>query len=182
MKVLITGGAGFIGSHLVEAYLERGDEVAVLDSFDPFYARERKERNLATARSHPGFASLYEGDIRDRAFVRTAFREFRPEGVAHLAALAGVRPSLESPERYCDVNLTGTAVILDESVRAGVERLVFTSSSSVYGARPRGPFREDADADRPPYSPHDRRHRAHRLPYETARKFVSSFRRIPRPP
>jgi UDP-glucuronate 4-epimerase len=149
MRIFLTGGAGFIGSHLVEACLARGDEVVVLDNFDPFYARERKEANLATARSQPGFVRLCEGDLRDRSLIQREISEFAPDAVVHLAALAGVRPSLEAPDRYCDVNLTGTAVLLQEAVRAGVGRFLFTSSSSVYGAKPRGPFVEDAEADRP---------------------------------
>ena len=149
MKLLVTCGAGFIGSHLVEACLARGDEVAVLDCFDPFYPRERKEANLAPARGLEGFAGLYEGDIRDRAYVQQVLETSAPDAVIHLAALAGVRPSLEAPGRYCDVNLTGTAVMLEEAANAGVGRFLFTSSSSVYGARPRGPFQEDAEADQP---------------------------------
>jgi UDP-glucuronate 4-epimerase len=149
MKVFVTGGAGFIGSHLLEACLSRGDEVAVLDNFDLFYARERKESNLRNARSQSGFVGLYDGDIRDRSLVGRVFQEWQPDAVIHLAALAGVRPSLEAPDRYCDVNLTGTAVLLQEAARAGVGRFLFTSSSSVYGARPRGPFVEDSEADQP---------------------------------
>ena len=149
MRVLVTGGAGFIGSHLVEAHLARGDEVAVLDNFDSFYARARKEANLARARVLKGFTALHESDIRDSKAVRAALEASRPDAVIHLAALAGVRPSLEAPERYADVNLTGTMVLLEESVRVGVERFLFASSSSVYGAKPRGPFHEEAEADRP---------------------------------
>jgi UDP-glucuronate 4-epimerase len=147
--VLVTGGAGFIGSHLIEACLERSNEVAVLDSFHPFYPRECKEANLRSARTHVGFAKLYEGDIRDPAFLRRVFDGFRPEAVVHLAARAGVRPSLEAPQEYCDVNLTGTALLLQEAAHAGVQRFIFASSSSVYGEKPRGPFVEDAATDRP---------------------------------
>lgn len=149
VKVLVTGGAGFIGSHLLEACLERSHEVAVIDSFDPFYARERKEANLQIARKQSGFAGLYEGDIRDPGLVRSAFEEFRPQAVLHFAARAGVRPSLEAPSEYCDVNLTGTSVLLEETLRSGCERFVFASSSSVYGEKPRGPFVETAGANRP---------------------------------
>jgi UDP-glucuronate 4-epimerase len=149
VRVLVTGGAGAIGSQLVDALLARGDRVAVLDCFHDFYPRARKERNLAAARAHPGFEGLYEVDIRDAQGVRAAFAAARPEGVVHLAARAGVRPSLEDPVGYCDVNLSGTAVVLAAAVAQGVPRLVFASSSSVYGARPRGPFEEDSLADRP---------------------------------
>ncbi|MCP4004593.1 MAG: NAD-dependent epimerase/dehydratase family protein [bacterium] len=149
MRVLVTGGAGAIGSWVVEALLARGEEVAVLDSFHDFYPRIRKQRNLAAAQAQPGFYELFETDIRDTEGVARAFDAFRPQGVIHLAARAGVRPSLEDPVTYSDVNLTGTSVVLEASRRAGVERLVFASSSSVYGERPRGPFVEDLVADRP---------------------------------
>jgi UDP-glucuronate 4-epimerase len=149
MRVVVTGGAGFIGSHLVEALLARGDEVVVIDSFHDFYPREVKERNLARARTHPAFRSLEEADIRDARAVRAVFEAHRPEGLVHLAARAGVRPSLEAPEEYADVNLTGTAVLLREASLRGASRVLFASSSSVYGERPRGPFVEDMDADRP---------------------------------
>lgn len=154
MRVLVTGGAGAIGSVVVEALLARGDEVSVLDSFHDFYPRAVKERNLARARTQRGFAGLYELDIRDAAGVGRAFAERAPQGVVHLAARAGVGPSLSDPVGYADVNLLGTAVVLNAAAAAGVERLVFASSSSVYGERPRGEFREDMATDRPisPYA------------------------------
>jgi UDP-glucuronate 4-epimerase len=147
--VLVTGGAGAIGSFAVEALLARGCEVAVLDSFHDFYPRALKERNLTHARAQRGFAGVFEGDIRDGEFVRKTFEGFGPNGVIHLAARAGVRPSLEDPVTYAEVNLVGTQIVLDASLRAGVERFVFASSSSVYGERPRGEFTEDLAADRP---------------------------------
>jgi UDP-glucuronate 4-epimerase len=149
VRVLVTGGAGAIGSHVVDALLARGERVAVLDSFHPFYPRARKERNLAAARAHAGFAGLYEGDVRDAACLARAFGELEPEAVVHLAARAGVRPSLEDPVGYVEANVTGTAALLDAALEAGVGRVVFASSSSVYGEQPRGPFREDLAADRP---------------------------------
>lgn len=154
MRVLVTGGAGAIGSFVVEALLARGDEVAVLDSFHDFYPRAVKERNLARARAHPRFAGLHEVDIRDGAGVGRAFSELSPQGVVHLAARAGVGPSLADPVGYADVNLLGTAVVLNAAAAARVERFVFASSSSVYGERPRGEFREDMVTDRPisPYA------------------------------
>jgi UDP-glucuronate 4-epimerase len=148
-RVLVTGGAGAIGSWLVDALLERGSEVAVLDSFHEFYPRARKERNLARARANPRFAGVFEGDIRDGAFTARAFAEFAPSAVAHLAARAGVRPSIDDPVTYADVNLTGTSVVLNAAARAGVERLVFASSSSVYGEQPRGEFTEELAANAP---------------------------------
>jgi len=149
MRVLVTGGAGAIGSHVVEALLARGDRVAVLDSFHPFYPREHKQRNLASAREHAGFAGLFEADLLDTRGVASAFSELRPEAVIHLAARAGVRPSLEDPVGYAQVNVAGTAALLEAASSAGVGRFVFASSSSVYGDQPRGPFSEDLPADRP---------------------------------
>ncbi len=145
----MTGGAGAIGSLLVDALLARGDTVAVLDSFHDFYPRARKERNLAHAKSQPRFAGVFEGDIRDAPFVARAFESFAPRHVVHLAARAGVRPSLEDPVTYADVNLVGTSVVLNASLHARVERFAFASSSTVYGERPRGAFTEDLPADRP---------------------------------
>jgi UDP-glucuronate 4-epimerase len=147
--VLVTGGAGAIGSLLVDALLARGDEVAVLDSFHDFYPRARKERNLAQAREQRGFAGVFEGDVRDADFVSRSISSFAPRQVVHLAARAGVRPSVEDPVTYADVNLVGTSVMLNAARRGGVERFVFASSSSVYGERPRGEFAEDSTADRP---------------------------------
>ncbi len=121
----------------------------MLDSFHDFYPRARKERNLANARQQRGFAGVFEGDIRDAAFVARSFASFAPRAVAHLAARAGVRPSVEDPVTYSEVNLVGTSVVLNAALRGGVERFVFASSSSVYGERPRGEFSEDLAADRP---------------------------------
>ncbi len=149
MKILVTGGAGAIGSHLVEAFLNRGDEVAVLDCFHDFYPRAIKEKNLAAARQHAGFSSLHECDIREPASVRSVFETERPDAVVHLAARAGVRPSLDAPGEYADVNVTGTTVVLREAIEVAVPRFIFASSSSVYGEKPRGPFHEDLDADHP---------------------------------
>jgi UDP-glucuronate 4-epimerase len=149
MRALVTGGAGGIGSHLVDALLGRGDEVAVLDSFHEFYARKDKERNLQGALDHAAFAGVYEGDIRDQAFVRRTMREFQPDTVFHFAARAGVRPSVEHAVEYTDVNLNGTAVILAEAAASGASRLLFASSSTVYGDGARSPFMEDAETGRP---------------------------------
>ena len=121
----------------------------MLDSFHDFYPRSQKERNLARARGQRGFAGVFEGDIRDVEFVAKTFESFAPRAVVHLAARAGVRPSLEDPVTYTDVNLLGTSVVLNAATRGGVERFVFASSSSVYGERPRGEFTEDLAADRP---------------------------------
>ena len=147
--MLVTGGAGAIGSVLVDALLARGDEVAVLDSFHDFYPRARKELNLARARAQPGFAGVFELDVRDVDGVAKTVERFAPRAIVHLAARAGVRPSLADPVTYADVNLLGTSVVLNAAARQGVERFVFASSSSVYGERPRGEFTEDLAADRP---------------------------------
>jgi UDP-glucuronate 4-epimerase len=147
-RVLVTGGAGFIGSHLVKALIDRGDSVAIVDNFDPFYPERLKRRGL-----HPG-ARLFQADIRDQAAMHQAFAEAKPEAVVHLAALAGVRPSLERPGDYMDVNARGTACVLEAAREAGTRRFVLGSSSSVYGAKAVPPFRETARVDSPesPYA------------------------------
>jgi UDP-glucuronate 4-epimerase len=152
-RILVTGGAGFVGSTLVERLLADGREVVALDSFDPFYAEALKRDNLACAMRSPRFR-LVVGDIRDPDALRGALDGV--DAVVHLAALAGVRPSLERPAEYADVNVRGTAIVAECMVRAGVGRLVFASSSSVYGERQKesGPFRELDPVDRPvsPYA------------------------------
>ena len=152
-RILVTGGAGFIGSHLVEALLHRGDEVAVLDNFDPFYDRAIKHGNVRWALRQPGY-KLVEGDIRDEPSLETAFSAGPFTCVVHLAALAGVRPSLAKARLYESVNIDGTTALLDASRQAGNPHFVFGSSSSVYGATSNPPFREDDVADRPcsPYA------------------------------
>jgi UDP-glucuronate 4-epimerase len=149
MRVLVTGGAGAIGSHVVERLLARGDRVTILDSFHDFYPRPIKERNIAELRHHVCFEGLRELDIREVSQVDGLIADLRPDGIVHLAARAGVRPSLEDPVGYVDCNLTGTASVLNAALAHGIERFVFASSSSVYGERPRGPFVEDVAADRP---------------------------------
>ena len=111
-QILVTGGAGFIGSHIVEALIEDGREVVVLDSFDDFYNPAVKRRNLEPMSGRPGFA-LIEGDIRDEKLIDKLFSS-RPIGVVvHLAARAGVRPSIQQPILYTDVNVRGTTVLLE---------------------------------------------------------------------
>lgn len=150
-RVLLTGAAGFIGSHLAERLVARGDEVIGVDNFDPFYAREVKEANLAALRGQAGFR-FHELDILDAAALA---RLLTPETVIiHLAAKAGVRPSLADPSGYLRANVTGTQSLLDAARAAGGPRLVFGSSSSVYGDDTTPPFREDAAAVHPisPYA------------------------------
>lgn len=151
--VLVTGVAGFIGSILCERLLGEGRGVVGLDNFDPFYPESHKQANLAAARRSDRFA-LVRADLRDAAAVREIFTAHRIDAVVHLAALAGVRPSLERPAEYADVNVRGTGVLLEAAVRAGGPRVVFASSSSVYGERSDGPFRESDPVERPvsPYA------------------------------
>lgn len=151
LKILVTGAAGFIGSHVAEALLGRGDEVVSLDSLDPFYDPTLKRQNLDALRAFSGFASV-EGDIRDPE--SWASLPDGVEAVMHLAARAGVRPSIAQPALYADVNVTGTARMLDFAHERSLRGVVFASSSSVYGESDTVPFSESAPADQPvsPYA------------------------------
>jgi len=149
MKVLVTGGAGFIGSHLCEALLGRGDEVTVLDNFNDFYDPAIKRGNAALLKG----ARIVEGDIRDEELVNQLFAGGEFDAVVHLAAMAGVRPSLKDPLHYQDVNLRGTMVLLEATRKSPGTRFVFASSSSVYGGNTKVPFHED-DPVLTPISPY----------------------------
>jgi UDP-glucuronate 4-epimerase len=153
LKVLVTGGAGFIGSHLCERLLREGESVVCLDDFNGFYDPAVKRANLADSLRHPAFR-LVEGDIRDRALVEGVFSGERPQAVVHLAAMAGVRPSLLDPLLYQDVNVRGTVVLLEAARAFPPENFLFGSSSSVYGEQKKVPFSEDDRVDRPvsPYA------------------------------
>jgi len=153
VKILITGGAGFIGSHLADRRLTRGDRVVVLDDFNDFYEPAVKRANVAPHRGNPAYR-LVEGDIRDRGLVRRLFDEEKFDAVAHLAARAGVRPSLAEPVLYEEVNCIGTLHLLEAAIAHGKPRFVFASSSSVYGISKRLPFAEDDPVDCPisPYA------------------------------
>jgi len=151
MKVLLTGVAGFIGSHVAEELLLCGHRVVGLDSFDPFYPRAVKEKNLERVLADPSFAFI-GADIRDREALGAVPADI--DAIVHLAALAGVRPSIQNPAAYMDVNVVGTGTLLDFARELGVRSFVFASSSSVYGERERGPFNEDDPVDHPisPYA------------------------------
>jgi UDP-glucuronate 4-epimerase len=140
MRVLVTGGAGFIGSHLVERLLAAGHAVVIVDDFNDFYDPRIKQANIA------GFAkdvTVHHLDLRDDASVRNLFHGEKFEAIAHLAARAGVRPSIQYPQLYYDTNVSGTLHLLEAARVTGVERFIFASSSSVYGAAKTVPFSED---------------------------------------
>jgi UDP-glucuronate 4-epimerase len=153
LKVLITGGAGFIGSHTTSALLSRGDQVVCLDNFDDYYSPQRKRRNVAEFRDNPDY-QLYEGDIRDGVRLAEVLAKEKPDKVIHIAAMAGVRPSIERPLLYEEVNVKGTLNVLEAARRHRVTHFLFASSSSVYGGQEKVPFREDTPIARPisPYA------------------------------
>lgn len=152
-RVLITGAAGFIGSHLTEALLTRGDAVTGFDCFNTYYDPAIKRANLRTAELSSHF-KLIEADVCDEDAVRAAFESEKPDVVVHLAARAGVRPSLEDPNLYHRVNVIGSQHILDACRAYPVSHLVFASSSSVYGGSKAVPFTEENPVHRPvsPYA------------------------------
>jgi UDP-glucuronate 4-epimerase len=149
---VITGGAGFIGSSLVDELLGSGWQVTVVDCFEPFYPRAQKERNLKAAREHPAF-TFVEADTRNAAAINDAIERAQPSVVVDFAARAGVRPSLTDPGLYVDINVVGLQHTLMATARVGA-KFVFASSSSVYGSDPRHPFTEDQMNVRPesPYA------------------------------
>ena len=151
-RVLITGAAGFIGSNLAKKMLQKGFQVIGIDNFDDFYDPAIKRKAVSSLESAD--FSLYEGDIRDRQFLDKVFEETKPDLVVHLAARAGVRPSIEQPELYYDVNVTGTLNLLEAMRSAGLKDLLFASSSSVYGNNKKVPFSESDAVDNPisPYA------------------------------
>jgi UDP-glucuronate 4-epimerase len=154
MPIIVTGAAGFIGSHLVDRLLAEGNEVIGVDNFDPFYPRPIKERNLKAALRDARFR-LAELDIREASAVGRLVRETQPEIIVHLAARAGVRPSIDDPSLYTSVNVLGTVHWLEAACRLSTPpRFVYASSSSVYGDRPDAPFRETDPVDHPvsPYA------------------------------
>lgn len=153
--ILITGGAGFIGSHTARRLLAAGERVRILDNIDPFYAEPIKRRNLEVTRSVAPSDDAFEfieGDILDQSVCEHATRGV--DGIIHMAALAGVRPSLANPQRYMRVNVTGTQRLLDTVQDRPEVKIVFASSSSVYGGNDKVPFAESDRVDRPisPYA------------------------------
>jgi UDP-glucuronate 4-epimerase len=153
MRILITGGAGFIAYHLAARLLDERFDVVLLDNFNSFYDPAIKRQNVRDLQAR-GSGNLYEIDILDVARLRQAFWESKPDGVVHLAAWAGVRPSLENPRIYADVNVTGTVNLLELAHEFKVASFVFGSSSSVYGGSERVPYSEEDPVDRPvsPYA------------------------------
>ena len=140
MRILVTGGAGFIGSHLVEKLLALGYSVAILDDFNDFYDPQIKRANIAAVKND---APVIQIDLRDNNAVRGLFHRENFDTIMHLAARAGVRPSIAQPQLYYDANVNGTLHLLDAARIAGIERFIFGSSSSVYGICKRVPFSED---------------------------------------
>jgi UDP-glucuronate 4-epimerase len=153
MRILITGGAGFIGFHVATRLLSLGHEIALLDNFNEFYDPVIKRKNVKDIQAQ-GPATLFEADILDVQALGRAFERTQPQAVVHLAAWAGVRPSIQRPDLYSQVNVTGTVNVLERARHFKVETLIFGSSSSVYGGSQRVPFREDDPVDRPisPYA------------------------------
>lgn len=155
-RILVTGVAGFIASHAAEALLARGATIVGIDNFDSYYARSLKERNLSEVRASGGSSrfSFHEADLCDAAAMEALFAKERFTGVLHLAARAGVRPSIAEPALYAHVNVYGTTVLMEAARRHGVARFVQASSSSVYGNNPKTPFSEIDDVSGPisPYA------------------------------
>ncbi|MBI5190045.1 MAG: GDP-mannose 4,6-dehydratase [Nitrospirae bacterium] len=153
MKILVTGGAGFIGSSVTDRLLARGDEVVCLDNFDDFYKPSIKRRNIEGALAHKNY-KLVEGDIRDMAMLKKLFAGENFDMIFHPAARAGVRPSIVDPMLYEDVNIKGTMNLLEMSREHGIKGFIFASSSSVYGENKKVPFSEEDNVDYPisPYA------------------------------
>jgi len=151
-SVLVTGAAGFIGSHVSEAFVARGCQVTGVDNFDPFYDRDVKLRNIQSLPT--GQFALVEADVCDSAAMQSIVKRTQPTLIVHLAALAGVRPSLAAPARFAHVNIDGLISVLDAARSIDCANILFASSSSVYGNQSRVPFAETDPADQPisPYA------------------------------
>ncbi len=146
MPILVTGGAGFIGSHLCEKLIKIGKRVICLDNFNNFYDPKIKEANIEEIKNHPKF-TLIRGDILDSNLLKEIFSEYKFKKVVHLAAIAGVRPSLLSPKNYIDTDVKGTVNLLEVSRKYNINNFVFGSSSSVYGINKKLPFNEENHTD-----------------------------------
>lgn len=158
MKYLVTGGAGFIGSHLSEELMKQGHDIITIDNFNDYYDIRLKESNYnivkQTAKVCGCYYNLYKGDIRDKKLIEKIFKENEINGIVSLAANAGVRPSIEDPSYYVDVNLMGLTNLLESAKNHNVSSFVFISSSSVYGNNKKVPFTEKDIVDNPisPYA------------------------------
>lgn len=152
-NILVTGGAGFIGSHLIDELLKNGHKVICYDNFDEFYDESIKKQNLETAVLNENFLLEHE-DILDKNALDNCFKKYKIDIVVHLAAKAGVRPSIENPEEYYKNNLIGTLNLLEAMRKANVKKMIFASSSSVYGNNKKVPFSETDNVDFPvsPYA------------------------------
>lgn len=152
-RILVTGGAGFIGSHLAERLLQRGRTISIVDDLNDFYDPALKKENLHLIRQHGDF-SFHHVDIRDLAALESVFRVDRPTAIVHLAARAGVPPSVQNPLLYEETNVRGTANLLELARQFECAKVIFGSSSSVYGVRNQVPFREDEPCHSPasPYA------------------------------
>jgi UDP-glucuronate 4-epimerase len=153
MKTLVTGGAGFIGSHLSALLLKHGHTVTAMDNFNTYYSPALKRDNVAGLLTQPSY-TLVEGDITDLPFLENHFAQNSYDVIVHLAARAGVRPSIQEPQLYDLVNVTGTINLLEMCRRHRIDKMVFASSSSVYGANSKVPFQESDVVDFPisPYA------------------------------
>lgn len=150
MNILVTGGAGFIGSAVSKALMDRGDTPIIVDNFNDYYdPKLKRDRISMFLGDYAGKFRLYEGDIRDRTFLETVFEAEKPEKVVHLAAMAGVRYSLERPELYAEVNVMGTLNMLECARKYGTKHFVYASSSSVYGENAKVPFSEEDPVEHP---------------------------------
>jgi UDP-glucuronate 4-epimerase len=142
MKILVTGAAGFIGSHLCESLIKEQHEIIALDNFDPFYPRKTKESNIATLQDSKKF-QLFEVDLINKNKISQIIKETSPELVIHLAAKAGVRPSLQNPLDYVNTNIHGTVALLEAMKENKLKKIILASSSSIYGENTKVPFSED---------------------------------------
>ncbi len=153
MTILVTGGAGFIGSHLCERLVHQGQRVVALDNFDPYYSIQQKKENISQLLQNKRF-SLVRGDIRSKALIESVISKHKVSKVVHLAAMAGVRHSVAHPAQTYDVNVSGTLNVLEACRVKGIDQLVFASSSSVYGIQKQFPTKETSPTDYPlnPYA------------------------------